>query len=146
MASSYSICASHQQRQFRYFGDLLFLFASAIYLTNRLILPILNESKFRFLRFYANDLLLVPVALPPVLFLYRLLALRTNDGFPTLKEISLHVLVWSLVCEWIGPLLLNQGVADILDVLIYSIGGCLSYFIWLELAQDKNSSTGSINN
>ena len=43
---------------------------------------------------------------------------------------TLHLVIWSLYCEAVDPLLLKQGVADPLDVLAYCIGGYLSWALW----------------
>ena len=82
------------------------------------------------MHFHFNDLLLIPAALPPVLWLQRQLTLRVNDAFPSATEITLHFLVWSVICEVIGPHFLPRAVGDPLDVLAYAVGGVIAWGWW----------------
>src|SRR5262245_22366690 len=85
-----------------------------------------------FLRGHFNDLLLIPCALPLVLWLQRRFDLRKHDGPPTWSEIALHVTLWSVLFEGIGPHFLRV-TGDVFDVLAYVIGGLLAG-VWWNLA------------
>src|SRR5689334_818224 len=87
--------------RFGYLRDVLFLGASVSYALNRWWLKPRVASPF--LHGHFNDLLLIPAALPVVLWLQRISGLREHDGTPTWPEMLLHLFVWSLVCEWVGP-------------------------------------------
>lgn len=115
-------------KPFRYVADPLCLVAVAAYAANRWWLKSATASPF--LRGHFNDLLLIPAALPLLLWVQRWIGLRTHDRNPTWSEVSLHLLVWSVVCEWLGPLWLHQGVADRWDVLAYAIGGVAAACWW----------------
>jgi len=119
--------------RFTYLADPLFVVSCSLYATNRwLIKPLLSPHEV-FLRGYFNDLLLVPCALPPVLFLHRLLGLRKADHPPTAFEITLHLVVWSIVCEWVGPRFVNSARGDPFDVLAYASGALVSWMVWMRI-------------
>lgn len=82
------------------------------------------------MRGHFNDLLLIPAALPLVLWIQRRLGLRTHDGPPTGKEIVLHLAVWSFIAEGAGPFLTNRGTADWRDIVAYSCGAAVCYVFW----------------
>ncbi len=113
---------------FAYLRDPLFLTACAAYFVNSLWLRHTFPSWF--LHSYFNDLLLIPAALPPVLWLERRLGLRTYDCGPTWPEVFGHVVVWSVICEIVGPFWLHCGRADVGDVLAYVLGGVAAGFWW----------------
>lgn len=77
---------------------------------------------------YWTDFLLIPVMLPPMLTLYEIINWRKMTPL-TLKEVLLHLTVWSIVCEGIGPLLYSKATADINDVFAYTAGGLLYYLL-----------------
>lgn len=115
-------------KPFRYGLDPLCLTAVVLYGVNRWLCH--GHLHSEFLRDHFNDLLTVAAALPPVLWIHRVLGTRTHDDPPGPGEVALHVVVWSLVCEGIGPLLLGHGTADWLDVAAYAVGGCAALLIW----------------
>jgi hypothetical protein len=113
--------------RFGYLRDRLFLVAAMGYALNRcLFKPLLS---WRFLHGHGNDLLLVPAALPVVLWLQRVTGLRNHDRAPSWSEMILHLVVWALICEFIGPRWLHHGTADVWDVVAYAAGG-ISACIW----------------
>jgi hypothetical protein len=114
--------------RFRYWGDGLFIGAVVAYAANRWILKPRLASVF--LHGYFNDLLLIPAALPVVLWMQRRLGIRSNDCPPTGQEILLHWIVWSIICEGIGPRISHHGTADPWDVVAYSVGASLAFFWW----------------
>lgn len=113
--------------RFGYWRDPLFLACSILYALNRWGLkPHLHS---RLLHDQFNDLLLIPCALPLVLWVQRQLGLRVHDCFPDWSEIVLHVGVWSIVCEWIAPRVMPT-TGDWKDVFAYAIGGWLAWQWW----------------
>ena len=106
--------------RFGYWRDPLFIFASGAYALNRWVLA---ADPSPFLHNHFDDLLLIPAALPVVLWAQRLLRLRGDDRFPSWAEVLMHWTVWSVVCEWIGPFYFHMGVADVWDVVAFGGGG-----------------------
>jgi hypothetical protein len=47
-----------------------------------------------------------------------------------MSEVLLHLLIWSLMFEWLGPCYFRRGTADVLDVLAYSAGGIGAWLFW----------------
>lgn len=114
--------------RFRYLRDPLFLFGCAAYTLNRWLLkPHLPSG---FLHSHFNDLWLIPCALPPILWLHRQSGLRSHDQPPTLSEITLHLVFWSALFEWIGPKFVSHTTADLLDVVAYLAGAVLAGVWW----------------
>lgn len=114
--------------RFGYLRDPLFLLGSTLYALNRLVLkPHFHQV---FLHSWFNDTLLIPCALPPLLLLHRWLKLRKHDAPPTLGEITLHLVFWSMLFEWWGPHLLKHVTGDWGDVLAYFVGGLLACVWW----------------
>jgi len=108
--------------------DRLFLVGCLLYALNRWIFK--ARSANLFLHYYFNDVWLIPCALPPLLLLHRWLNLRDHDGPPTLAEITLHVLVWSILFEVIGPHLDSRATGDPWDVAAYAFGGAGAWIWW----------------
>ncbi len=115
-------------RRFSYLRDTLFLLAAASYAVNRWLLQRISGSTF--LHGYFDDLLLIPAALPVVLWLQRRLDLRRHDGVPSWSEMLLHLAVWSVICEFVGPRWLHHGTADVWDVVAYATGGVAACLWW----------------
>ncbi len=82
-----------------------------------------------FLRGQFNDLLLIPAALPVVLWVQRLLQVRSHDAPPLWSEIILHLAVWSVLFEALGPRWMPV-TGDFLDVLAYWTGGIIAGCWW----------------
>jgi hypothetical protein len=116
-------------RTFKYIQDPVFLASAGIYGLNRLLLR-LHTPAPSFIRFHLNDLLLVPVALPIVLFGLRILKVRPVHLPPTLSEVLVAAAIWSMSFEVIGPAVFHRGTSDELDVLAYVVGGLISWSIW----------------
>jgi hypothetical protein len=115
---------------FGYFRDPLFLLCFVAYLLNReIIKPDLHHYSALF-HGHFNDCLLVPVALPVFLFVYRRLRLRPDDAPPRFWEMAAHLLVWCVFFKWFGPFVLHHGVADPVDLACYAGGGVVSWFVW----------------
>jgi hypothetical protein len=115
-------------RSFRYALDPLCLAAGAAYAANRWLLP--ATLKGPFLRGHFADLLLIPAALPLVLWLQRRLGLRTHDQRPEAGEVLLHLVVWSVAAEGIGPRLFARATGDTWDVAAYAAGAAAALVWW----------------
>ena len=114
--------------KFRYLGDSLFLAAIALYALNRwLIKPHVHSA---FMRFHFNDCLLIPAALPPLLFVQRRLKLRPHNEMPTAAEITLYAVFWSILFEVIGPHLFHRATGDVWDAVAYICGAILAWLWW----------------
>ena len=115
-------------RPFAYLRDPLFLLCGGLYALNRWALkPILNAH---FLQFWFNDLLLIPCALPVVLWIQRSLHLRKRDLPPSFGEIAAHLIVWSVLFEAVGPHFFRRATGDWLDVVAYAAGALLGLVWW----------------
>lgn len=81
-------------------------------------------------RGYFNDFLMIPCALPFILWIHSLLGWREKDAYPTLSELLGHLVVWSIVAELIGPRLVSGAVSDVHDVLAYAGGAVVAGLWW----------------
>lgn len=119
---------------FKYLSDPLFLSSSITYVTNKTLSLCTNTHGSgwvsAFLASYLNDLLLVPVAIPIILFFSKTLKLRPQSLPPSMLELAIPVLIWSIAFEVIGPYVFGKGVSDPFDVLAYCFGGFASWLIW----------------
>jgi hypothetical protein len=110
-------------KRFGYLRDPLFLACCALYILNRWVVK--PHTHIAFFHNWFNDTLLIPCALPVVLFTHRLLRLRTHDAPPTALEIAAHWAGWSLLFEGIGPHIMRT-TGDPWDVVA---------FLWWHRAQ-----------
>lgn len=115
-------------RPFRYWRDPLFIAGCALYVLNRWVVKPRVHNPF--LRFHFNDLLLIPCALPLLLWFHTRLGWRPRDQPPTWGETAAHLLVWSVLFEWIGPHVLARATGDPWDVAAYVAGGLLAAWWW----------------
>ena len=122
-------CAALKTAAFRYWCDPLCIAACIAYAVNRWLLKP-HFAMGPFMRGHFADCLLIPAALPLVLWLQRRLGLRSHDAMPTGGEILLHLAVWTFIAEGAGPWLTHHGTADWRDVLAYAAGAAASYVLW----------------
>ena len=116
------------KRPFGYLRDRLFLAGCVAYASNRWLLkPHLHNE---FLHSYFNDTLLISCALPPVLLAQRWSQLRSHDEVPRAGEIIFHVIVWSILFEWIGPHIMPHTTGDPWDAVAYGAGGLAAGVWW----------------
>jgi len=115
-------------KKFGYARDPLCLAACACYAVNRWLLP--PAWKGAFLREHFDDMLLIPAALPLVLWLQRRTGLRRTDAPPDWGEIILHLCVWSVAAEVVGPRLFTHATGDPWDVAAYAGGALLAGIFW----------------
>lgn len=114
-------------KPFRYAVDPLCITCCGLYAANRwLWMPNLHS---RFMRGHFNNLLLIPCALPVILWLQRQLGWRNTDETPTLADVLFHLAIWSVLFEAIGPHLLRT-TGDIYDVLAYAAGAFIALLWW----------------
>ncbi|MCG2760075.1 MAG: hypothetical protein L6407_02530 [Candidatus Delongbacteria bacterium] len=85
---------------------------------------------YSFWNFYLGDFVLIPVALPILLYISRLFGLRKNDSPPQLVEIITPLIVWSIIFEIAGPHFVSAATADYFDILAYFCGAVVSWFFW----------------
>ncbi len=122
--------ASGDGQKFGYLADKTFLSACFLYAANRFWgKPLLGDS-LHFLRTHLDDCLLLPAALPPLLYVFRKLGLRQEDSPPSLREVAEWTLLWSVAFEWAFPRFLHKGVGDWRDVLAYATGALVSWLLW----------------
>lgn len=120
-------------KRWRYARDPLCLLAIALYALNRWGLkPHLVGG---FFHDHFNDLLLIPAALPFVLWAQRRLGWRPHDGPPGAGEIGLHLLVWGLLCEVAGPYLVAHATGDWRDLVAYAAGALVAGVWWQTAAK-----------
>jgi hypothetical protein len=115
-------------KRFAYAFDPVCVVASTAYACNRWVVP--AALKGIFLRGYFSDLLFLPAALPPMLWLQRRLRLRDVDSPPAWSELVLHWAVWSVAAELVAPHLFARATGDPWDVVAYAIGGMIAACFW----------------
>lgn len=115
-------------KPYGYVRDPVCLVACGAYAINRWLLPAAMRGSF--LRFHFADVLLIPAALPLVLWLQRRCGLRANDARPQWAEIVFHVALWSLAAEWIAPHIFARATGDAWDVVAYAGGAVVAGAIW----------------
>lgn len=116
--------------RFKYLLDPLFLFSLALVAVNKLTVIRPYWWDCEFCNYYLNDVLLVPVLVPAILFCSRIMGFRKEQSPPMLPEIVVPLAIWSIAFELIGPFWFGKGTSDPLDILAYWAGGFLSWIIW----------------
>lgn len=114
--------------RFRYARDPVCLAAVVAYAVNRWVVP--GTFKGVFLRDYFDDALLIPAALPLVLWLHQKLKWRPAEARPTWAEIVMHWAVWSVAAELVAPHFFVRATADPWDVAAYAAGALVAGLIW----------------
>jgi ubiquinone/menaquinone biosynthesis C-methylase UbiE len=126
-------------KRFNYLFDPLFLACCGLYAANRwLIKP---HTHIAFFHNWFNDTLLIPCALPPLLFVHDLLGLRPRNAWPTPIEIAAHTVGWSILFEVIGPHIMHT-TGDPWDAVAYAVGGTLAG-IWWHFAKQPSPAGNS---
>jgi hypothetical protein len=124
--------------RFKYVLDPLCLGGAALYALNRWgIRPHTHVALFRF---WFNDTLLIPCALPPLLFVHRCLRVRSHDNAPTIGEVLGHLVFWSVLFEVIGPHCFRRATGDLRDVVAYAAGALISWAWWQRRASRNTLS------
>lgn len=86
-----------------------------------------------------NDLLLIPAALPWLLWSMERMSLREKNLFPTGLEIFVCTAVWAVVIEGLLPLLLPRATAEWMDAVAYAAGGLFAWLWWKAIARGASS-------
>jgi hypothetical protein len=123
-------------KRFGYLRDPLFLACCALYVVNRWFVK--PYTQVAFYRDWCDDLLLIPCALPPLLLMHRSLKLRVHDAPPTLIEIAVHLIAWSILFEWIGPHLMARATGDLADIAAYGVGALFAALWWQRERFERN--------
>jgi hypothetical protein len=120
------------RKRFRYCLDPVPLVCTVLYLAYRFWAKHTMIGHIPFFHDHFNDVLCLPIFLPPVLWVNREIGLRTHDGPPTPYELIIHLVIWSLYFEGLAPLLTKvyRTTADPLDVAAYAVGGLAASLIW----------------
>jgi hypothetical protein len=117
--------------RFAYLRDPLFVFCVVAYLANRWIFKTFFPNWFSF--GYLNDLICVPFWVPIMLFLMRIIRLRSNDAPPEVWEIIIPLIIWSWAFEIFLPhtrFFKRFETADYMDILCYSAGALFAALFW----------------
>jgi SAM-dependent methyltransferase len=115
--------------RFRYALDPLCVLACGLYAVNRWVIrPHFHAT---FWHSYSTDYLLIPAALPLILWIYRQLGLRLHDERPSWSEIGLHFAVWSVAAEAVAPHLFKSATGDWWDVFAYAVGAAVAGTWWM---------------
>jgi len=115
-------------KRYGYARDPVCVIACMCYAANRWLLPATLRGPF--MRNYFSDVLLIPAALPLVLWLQHRFGLRPADTKPRWSEILLHLVVWSVAAELIAPHVFSRATGDPWDVAAYAGGALVSGLIW----------------
>ncbi|WP_221029358.1 hypothetical protein [Actomonas aquatica] len=116
-------------KSFGYVRDPLCLLTMALYALNRWALkPQLTGGGFMHDHF--NDLLLIPAALPLILWVQRKLGWRDHDQAPRWSEIGLHLAIWGVICEIAGPSIAAHATGDWRDLVAYTVGAAVAGLWW----------------
>ncbi len=107
----------------------LFMISLTAYCLNSFFLKYCSVDN-HLLKFYFNDLLLVPCALPPILCLISIAGFRDSDKPPSCIEVLICLCTWSIAFEVVGPLVSLKSTADPFDVAAYWLGGAVSWSLW----------------
>lgn len=123
-------------RRFRYIADPVCIASVALYAVNRWFLKP-NGIGGVFTAGYLNDVLCLPLFLPLILFVQRVVRLRNHDGYPLAWEVLQHWLVFSVVFEVVIPRFPQyyRSTADPLDVVAYFAGGLVSWLYWTVISR-----------
>ncbi len=124
---------------FRYFADPVCIVSLSLYAINRFILKPHHIGGW-FTHGYLNDVLCLPLFVPMILYVQRLIGLRRHDGYPRAWELFQHWLIFSVVFEVIIPRMPStfDSTADPYDVLAYLAGGVVAWLWWRWLSRKQS--------
>jgi len=121
----------NRRRRFHFFGDPICLASMIIYAVNRWYLKP-HHIGGAFTQGYVNDLLCLPLFLPVILGVQRVIRLRKHDAPPRMWEVVQHAIIFSLLFEVILPRYPRQfhTTADPWDAVAYLVGGVAAWISW----------------
>ena len=114
----------------KYLLDPLFIFSLALYSVNKWIITPYELLTCKFCNYYLNDILLVLVMMPIILFFPRFFKVRDFHSPPLILEIIVPLIIWSIAFEYIGPFYFGRGTSDPVDIFAYFLGGFTGWIIW----------------
>lgn len=122
-------------RGFRYIADPICIGLLLIYALNRWLLKP-HGIGGAFTQGYLNDVLCLPLFLPMILKVQRLLRIRNHDGPPRVWEILQHWVIFSVLFEIVLPQYPQyfRTTADEMDVVAYLAGGLIAWAWWCHAA------------
>lgn len=98
-----------------------FLLGSFIYFASQL-----NLQLPRFIRFYANDFLIVPIVLYSALWILK--RTKNNPNYKISIPLIIYIcFLYSILFEFIFPNYLARYTKDYTDILLYFAGGFVFY-------------------
>ncbi len=117
--------------RFAYFADPACIAALIIYPINRFILKPHHIGGW-FTHGYLNDVLCLPLFVPVILYVQRLIRLRPHDGFPTPWEIFQAWAAFSIMFQVIIPRYPKTftTAGDPYDMIAYLAGGLIAGWYW----------------
>ena len=118
-------------RRFGYYADPVCIASLLIYPLNRFVLKPHHIGGW-FTHGYLNDVICLPLFLPMILFVQRVIGLRRHDGYPRGWEIVQHWAIFSVVFEVVLPRMgpAFDTTADPWDVVAYAAGGAVAGAWW----------------
>ena len=116
--------------RFKYIADPVCICAFLMYALNRFWWKRAFSPVIPFFREHLDDCLLIPTALPLLLWIFKKTGLREGDHPPSLKEVLYWAAVWSVMFEGVFPFAFHSGVSDWMDVWSYFGGGILAWLLW----------------
>lgn len=131
---------------YRFWRDPVCLGSWALYVLNRFWLVPAFALHWPLLRDHLGDSLLIPAALPPLLWVRSRAGLRPYRGFPSWREIVFWTALSSVFFEFLGPRLLHRSVGDWGDVVAYWVGATVAGLWWHALYAGKNAPENANEN
>jgi hypothetical protein len=119
--------------QFRYFADPLSLTGVVLYAAHKLLIKPTTWGSHGLLHDYLNDFLLIPIFLPPTLWVLRRLGVRTHDGPPSGIEIVSLLAMWAALFLWVFPefrWMFRHSTRDPYNAVAYTVGAAVAGLVW----------------
>ena len=137
---------SRSNGTFRYFADPICITCLIIYPINRWYLKPHHIGGW-FTHGYLNDVMCLPLFLPIILYLQRLMRVRRHDGNPRLWEVLQHWVIFSVVFEVILPTMPKAftHTQDPWNVVAYLSGGVAAGIIWKWRARPPRETANGIS-
>ena len=128
----------NQRPKFHFFGDPICLASMIFYAVNRWYFKP-HDIGGAFTQGYVNDLLCLPLFLPLILGVQRMIGLRKHDAPPRMWEVVQHAIIFSILFEVVLPRYPRQfhTTADPWDAIADLVGGVTAWFCWRFLAAAK---------
>ena len=120
--------ASHR---FRYLADPVFMASLIVYAVNRYVLKPRHIGGW-FTHGYLNDVLCLPMFVPVILYIQRIIGLRKHDADPRVWEIAQQFIIFTIMFQVIIPRFPRtfNSAGDPYDIIAYFAGGVLAGAYW----------------